>query len=161
MQASLGSPTSSREGVSSIGSSGDESLSTFESAVDAVWYALAIQEVVDGESDLELHIGIHPGETVFRGSEVFGDGVNIAARICVLSDGSAPCISDEVQHAVQNQANLGFESLGAHEFKQPTSRGKSATMSGSLAACCHSLDLTGRSSQPATRGPHSRGKDAA
>jgi TolB-like protein len=48
---------------------------------------------------------------------VFGDGVNIAARICSLSDGRTPYISDEVQHAVQNQANLSFESLGEREFK--------------------------------------------
>jgi TolB-like protein/class 3 adenylate cyclase len=96
---------------------GDESLSTFVSALDAVYAALAIQEVVAAEPELQLHIGIHLGETVFRGSEVFGDGVNIAARVCTLSDGSAPYISDEVHHAVQNQANLGFEDLGEHEFK--------------------------------------------
>ena len=96
---------------------GDESLSTFESAVDAVQCALAIQQVVDGDPELKLHIGIHQSETVFRGNEVFGDGVNIAARICGLSDGRTPYISDEVQHAVQNQANLSFESLGEHEFK--------------------------------------------
>lgn len=53
---------------------GDESLSTFESAVDAVQCALAIQEVVDADPELKLHIGVHQGETVFRGSEVFGDG---------------------------------------------------------------------------------------
>ena len=96
---------------------GDESLSTFESAVDAVQCALAIQQVVDADPELRLHIGIHQSETVFRGNEVFGDGVNIAARICSLSDGRTPYISDEVQHAVQNQANLSFESLGEHEFK--------------------------------------------
>jgi adenylate cyclase len=96
---------------------GDESLSTFESAVDAVQCALAIHEAVAEDPELELHLGIHQSETVFRGNEVFGDGVNIAARICALSDGSAPHISDEVQHAVQNQANLGFDSLGQHDFK--------------------------------------------
>ncbi len=96
---------------------GDESLSTFESAVDAVQCALAIQQVVDADPELQLHIGIHQSETVFRGNEVFGDGVNIAARICGLSDGRTPYISDEVQHAVQNQTNLSFESLGEHEFK--------------------------------------------
>ena len=87
---------------------GDQSLSTFESAVDAVQCALAIHERVAADPELQLHIGIHQGETVFRGDEVFGDGVNVAARICALSDGSAPYISDEVQHAVQNQGNLGF-----------------------------------------------------
>ncbi len=96
---------------------GDESLSTFESVVDAVQCALAIQQIGDVDPDLQLHIGIHQSETVFRGNEVFGDGVNIAARICSLSDGNAPFISDEVKHAVQNQANLDFESLGEHDFK--------------------------------------------
>ena len=80
--------------------------------------ALAVQEkLADDPESLRLHIGIHQSDIVLGQGEVTGDGVNIAARICALSEGDAPYISDEVQHAVQNQANLSFESLGEHEFK--------------------------------------------
>jgi class 3 adenylate cyclase len=96
---------------------GDESLSTFESAVDAVQCALAIHEEVDADPELELHVGIHLGETVFRGSEVFGDGVNIAARICALSEGAGICISGEVHQAVRNQPGIEARSLGDHALK--------------------------------------------
>ncbi len=46
-----------------------------------------------------------------------GDGVNIAARICALSDGAAPYVSAEIHHAVRNQPKLRVRSLGAHDFK--------------------------------------------
>jgi class 3 adenylate cyclase len=48
---------------------GDESLSTFESAVDAVHAALAIQEALYGDPELEVRMGLHLGETMFRGEE--------------------------------------------------------------------------------------------
>ena len=101
----------------SIEARGDESLSTFPTALDAVNCALAIGDQLQSDAALKLHIGIHLGDVVVQDGEVSGDGVNIAARICALSRGDAPYISDEVQHTVQNQANLSFESLGEHEFK--------------------------------------------
>jgi TolB-like protein/class 3 adenylate cyclase/Tfp pilus assembly protein PilF len=102
----------------SIEARGDESLSLFPSALDAVNCALALQEKLEGDPEkLRLHIGIHQSDIELRQGEVIGDGVNIASRICSHSDGNAPFISDEVQHAVQNQSNLSFESLGEHEFK--------------------------------------------
>ena len=69
---------------------GDESLSTFESAVDAVHAALAIQQELQGDDELQVRIGVHLGETIFRGDEFFGDGVNIAARIRELAAGTGP-----------------------------------------------------------------------
>ena len=101
-----------------IESPGDQSLSVFPSALDAVNCALAVREHVDDEAEkLQLHIGIHQSDIVLRQGEVTGDGVNIAARICTLSEGDAPYISDEVQHAVQNQENVETQSLGPHELK--------------------------------------------
>jgi pimeloyl-ACP methyl ester carboxylesterase/class 3 adenylate cyclase len=96
---------------------GDESLSTFESALDAVHAALAIEELVDAEPGLGLHVGIHLGETMFRGSEVFGDGVNIAARLCALSLGRGICVSGEVYQAIRNQPGIEVRSLGDHALK--------------------------------------------
>ncbi len=76
-----------------------------------------LEKLLEDAEPLRLHIGIHSSDIVLKGGEISGDGVNIAARICALSQGDAPYISDEVQHAVQNQPNLSFESLGEHEFK--------------------------------------------
>jgi TolB-like protein/class 3 adenylate cyclase/Flp pilus assembly protein TadD len=97
---------------------GDESLSVFSSALDAVNCALAIHEaLVDDARQLRLHIGLHLGEVVLQQGEVSGDGVNIASRICALASGDAPYVSDEVQHALQNQPSLRFDALGDHELK--------------------------------------------
>ena len=100
-----------------IEATGDESLSTFDSAVDAVHAALAIQHQLEGDAELQVRIGIHLGETMFRGDEVFGDGVNIASRVRPLAEPGGVCISDEVQHAIRNQGNVETVLLGEHELK--------------------------------------------
>ncbi len=60
---------------------GDETLSSFQSAVDAVNCALAIQILLLEEPDLRVRIGIHIGDIVFEEGSVQGDGVNVASRI--------------------------------------------------------------------------------
>ncbi len=74
-----------------IESPGDQSLSTFGSALDAVDCALAIQDQLRDDAELKLHLGIHLGDVVVRDGEVSGDGVNIASRICALSEGGGLC----------------------------------------------------------------------
>jgi len=101
----------------SIEARGDESLSTFPTALDAVNCALAIQDQLQKDADLKLHLGIHLGDIVVQGGEVSGDGVNIASRICSLSEGGGLCISGEVYHSVRNQPNIDATPLGEHELK--------------------------------------------
>ena len=60
---------------------GDGVLASFTTVTDAVYCAKAIQEACLNEDDLKLRIGIHQGEVVFEGDDVFGDGVNIASRL--------------------------------------------------------------------------------
>ena len=60
---------------------GDGVLACFNTVSEAVYCAKAIQEACLKEDDLKLRIGIHLGELVFEGEDVFGDGVNIASRI--------------------------------------------------------------------------------
>ena len=60
---------------------GDGVLASFSTVTDAVYCAQAIQEACLNEDDLKLRIGIHQGEVVFEGDDVFGDGVNIASRL--------------------------------------------------------------------------------
>jgi len=101
----------------SIEARGDESLSTFPTALDAVNCALAIQDQLQKDADLKLHLGIHLGDIVVQGGEVSGDGVNIASRICSLSEGGGLCVSGEVYHSVRNQPNIDATPLGEHELK--------------------------------------------
>ena len=101
----------------SIEAKGDETLSVFGSALDAVNCALAIQGELADDPELKLHIGIHLSDILLRPGEISGDGVNIAARICALSDGDATYVSAEVHQAVRNQPHLTATALGEHEFK--------------------------------------------
>jgi adenylate cyclase len=100
----------------SIEARGDESLSVFPSALDAVNCALAIEAELQGQ-ELRLHIGIHLGDLVIEAGEVSGDGVNIASRICSLSEGGGLCVSDEVYQAVRNQPDIQVTPLGERELK--------------------------------------------
>jgi TolB-like protein/class 3 adenylate cyclase len=96
---------------------GDESLSTFASAVDAVHAALAIQQDLRGDLELRVRVGIHTGETMFRGDEVFGDGVNISARVRELADPGQILVSGEVARSIQNQPNVEISPRGEHPLK--------------------------------------------
>ncbi len=96
---------------------GDESLSVFPTALDAVNCALAIEEQLRDDPELKLHVGIHLGDLVVEDGEVSGDGVNIASRICALSEGGGICVSDEVQHSIQNQPDIEAIPLGEHALK--------------------------------------------
>ncbi len=95
---------------------GDETLSIFHSALDAVNCSLAIEACCNDE-DFRLHIAIHLGDVLVQGGEVHGDGVNIAARLLSLSDGGGICISSEAYQAVRNHPDLEVAPLGAHELK--------------------------------------------
>jgi class 3 adenylate cyclase len=64
---------------------GDETLSSFPSALDAVDCALAIQAGLGDDPNLQIRIGIHLGDVTFDGGGVSGDGVNVASRIRPLA----------------------------------------------------------------------------
>jgi len=96
---------------------GDESLSTFESALHAVHAALAIQQALEDDPELQVRIGMHLGETMFRGGEVFGDGVNVAARIRELAEPGQILVSGELSRTLQNQPNLATTLRGEHQLK--------------------------------------------
>ena len=95
---------------------GDETLSIFGSALDAVNCALAIEESLR-EEVFKLHIGIHLGDVIVDGREIHGDAVNVAARLLPMSEGGGTLISGEVHASVRNQRELSTEDLGSHDFK--------------------------------------------
>ncbi len=93
-----------------VDSPGDNLLAEFRSAVDAVEGAVAIQHALreknaDLPADRQMHyrIGINVGDVVVEGERIYGDGVNIAARLESLADGGGICISSNVYEQVENK----------------------------------------------------------
>ena len=85
---------------------GDGVLASFTTVTDAVYCAKAIQEACMKEDNLKLRIGIHQGEVVFEGDDVFGDGVNIASRIETLAPTGGIWVSEAVERNIQNKKGI-------------------------------------------------------
>ncbi|HQT98359.1 MAG TPA: adenylate/guanylate cyclase domain-containing protein [Thermodesulfobacteriota bacterium] len=103
---------------------GDNLLAEFESVVDAVQCAVEIQnelKVRNGElpeaSRMLFRIGINLGDVIEEKGSIYGDGVNVAARLERLADAEGVCISGSVHDHVKNKLSVGYRSLGAHSFK--------------------------------------------
>lgn len=103
---------------------GDGLLAEFPSVVDAVQCAAHIQAwMTQFESDLpddqriRLRIGVHLGDVIIEGSDVYGDGVNIAARLEGLAEPGSTCVSSATFDAVESKLDVRFEDLGLHEVK--------------------------------------------
>src|SRR5437660_3453737 len=83
---------------------GDAFLAEFQSALEAAQCAIEIQRTlakrnhdVPGDRRIEIKIGIHIGDVVHRGGDVYGDGVNIASRIEALAGAGGICVSSDVE----------------------------------------------------------------
>jgi adenylate cyclase len=103
---------------------GDNLLAEFASVVDAVECAVEIQKELktrNGELPenrrMEFRIGINLGDVVEEGEKIFGEGVNIAARMESLADGGGICISGTAYDQVENKLSLGYEYLGEQTVK--------------------------------------------
>jgi len=103
---------------------GDNLLAEFASVVDAVQCAVEIQREL-AERNLELpkerkmvfRIGVNLGDVVEEKDRIYGDGVNIAARLESICDGGGVCISGTAFEHVGNKLDLEYEDLGDHEVK--------------------------------------------
>jgi adenylate cyclase len=107
-----------------VKATGDGLLAEFQSAVGAVECATEIQKAVAaGESSepkarrISYRIGINVGDIIVDEGDVFGDGVNVAARLEQLADPGGLCISDAVFQSVKSKLSLGFEDLGLTAIK--------------------------------------------
>ena len=107
-----------------VGTAGDSVLAEFPSVVDAVQCAVEIQkELKIRNHDLpenrrmEFRIGINLGDVIEEGEQIYGDGVNIAARVQSLADGGGICISRTAFDQVRNKLELGYEYLGEQTVK--------------------------------------------
>jgi class 3 adenylate cyclase len=103
---------------------GDNVLAEFASVVDAVQCAVEIQQVLRAKNAvlpesrrMEFRIGINLGDVIEEGDSIYGDGVNIAARLEGLADSGGICISGSAYEQIENKLPLKYEYLGEHEVK--------------------------------------------
>jgi len=103
---------------------GDNLLAEFASVVDAVQCAVEIQrelaernEELPNERKMVFRIGVNLGDVVEEKDRIYGDGVNIAARLESICDGGGVCISGTAFEHVENKLDLEYEDLGDHEVK--------------------------------------------
>jgi len=96
---------------------GDGTFCRFESAIEAVTAAMEIHKVLEVEPEINLRIGIHIGDVVVDGDEVYGDGVNVASRIEPLAEAGGICVSNQVYENIKNQPGIDLRSLGKQELK--------------------------------------------
>ncbi|HJY82770.1 MAG TPA: adenylate/guanylate cyclase domain-containing protein, partial [Candidatus Binatia bacterium] len=103
---------------------GDNLLAEFASVVDAVQCAAGIQqELKTRNADLppdrqmEFRIGINLGDVIVEGERIYGDGVNIAARLESLAEAGGICISGTVYDQVETKLAFNYQSLGEQAVK--------------------------------------------
>ena len=103
---------------------GDSILAEFGSVLDAVNCALAIQKemrernsAVSPDRRVEFRIGINLGEVIADGNDIFGDGVNVAARLEGIADRGGICISRQVLDQVEGKLDLSYRELGRQNLK--------------------------------------------
>jgi adenylate cyclase len=117
-------PLIASDGGRIVGTAGDSFLADFSSVVDALNCAVQIQlaartinDPIPPDRRLELRIGVNLGDVIVDGGDIFGDGVNIAARLQALARPGTVCISHTVYEQVRNKLDLDYHPLGSHRVK--------------------------------------------
>jgi adenylate cyclase len=103
---------------------GDSVLAEFASVLDAVHCAIEIQEVLERANDVQpegrqmrFRIGINVGDVMVKEGDIFGDGVNVAARLEGLVEGGEICVSRGVRDHLRHRGGMVFEDLGEQLVK--------------------------------------------
>jgi TolB-like protein/class 3 adenylate cyclase/Tfp pilus assembly protein PilF len=101
-----------------VKTTGDGFLAEFRSAVEGVRAAIEIQAAIGaGDDAMSVRTGVHLGDVIHEKGDVFGDGVNIAARLEQLAEPGTVCISRQVFDEVRDKVSLIAESLGEQQVK--------------------------------------------
>jgi TolB-like protein/class 3 adenylate cyclase/Tfp pilus assembly protein PilF len=110
-----------------VKTTGDGMLVEFVSAVDAARCAVAVQREVAGQNvnvphelQIEFRIGIHVGDIIIDENDIFGDGVNIAARLEGIADPGGVCISDDTHRQIRGKVDIAFDDMGSQTLKNIT-----------------------------------------
>ena len=103
---------------------GDGTLMEFGSVVDAVNFAVDVQRAmtlrstdVPEDQRISYRIGINIGDVILEGDDIYGDGVNVAARLEALAEPGGICVSRTVHNHVKGRVEIGFEDLGDQKLK--------------------------------------------
>jgi len=107
-----------------VGTAGDSVLAEFASVVDGVQCAVEIQQVLRAKNAvlpetrrMDFRIGINLGDVIEEGDSIYGDGVNIAARLEGLAEAGGICISGSAYEQIENKLPLRYDYLGEHTVK--------------------------------------------
>jgi class 3 adenylate cyclase len=107
-----------------VKTTGDGLLVEFSSVVDALRCATQWQQgmgernaAAPGDNRIEFRIGVHQGDIVVEGDDIFGDGVNVAARLEGLAEPGGICVSARVQEDVAGRLDLAFDDIGEQNLK--------------------------------------------
>jgi adenylate cyclase len=107
-----------------VKTTGDGLLVEFASVVDALRCASEIQTAmaegnaeITADKRIEFRIGVHQGDIVVEDGDIFGDGVNVAARLEGLAEPGGICVSARVQEDAAGKLDLTFENLGEQSLK--------------------------------------------
>jgi adenylate cyclase len=107
-----------------VKTTGDGFLATFESVLGAVRCAVEVQRgmaernaSVPEWQRLVFRLGINAGDMIIDGGDIYGDGVNIAARLETMAEPGGICVSARVQEDASGRLDLGFEDLGERQLK--------------------------------------------
>ena len=106
------------------GTAGDSVLAEFASVVDAVTCAVAIQQelyranaALPEERQMQFRIGINVGDVMVKDGDIFGDGVNVAARLESLAQAGGVCVTRGVRDHVRDRVSFEFQDLGEQAVK--------------------------------------------
>ncbi len=108
-------PVTARHGGRIVKRMGDGYLVAFASVVAAVEAALAWQAAAP--APLAFRIGIHLGDVIIDGDDLYGDGINVAARLEALAEPGGLCLSEDAQRQVRGKLDLPLEDLGEQQLK--------------------------------------------
>jgi adenylate cyclase len=110
-----------------VKTTGDGMLVEFASAVDAARCAVEVQRSMAGQNAevpqdlrIEFRIGIHVGDIIIDDNDIFGDGVNIAARLEGIADPGGVCISDDAHRQIRGKIEIAFDDIGEQTLKNIT-----------------------------------------
>ncbi len=142
-----------------VNSAGDSVVAEFASVVDAVQCAVVIQGTLKAENAtrqperrMEFRIGVNLGDVMEEGGQIYGDGVNVAARLESLAEPGGICISGKVHEEIGDKLALGYEDLGEQSVKNIAKPGATRTSASNRSRTSRNrYEYSGCSRKPATR----------
>jgi TolB-like protein len=122
IRAELAEPGATARGGRVVKTMGDGILLEFSSAADAVAFSIEFQREVEKRrradaAPIQFRIGVNVGDVISQDGDIFGDGVNIAARLESIADPGGICISDETLRLVSGKMKISAEDLGERALK--------------------------------------------